>query len=150
MAHTVNVGTFHYMAKEVRQVLTEERTVYGPPADVWSIGTVVYETATGRKFNELTYPELFNETLFNCDMKLRIDIKDQQLRSFLLRCLQWEPTKRYRCSELLSCEYLNSVVKESCKVRSQSEVQKLHFCTLFIKVIKTDDNKCCHFLSQVT
>lgn len=123
MAHTVNVGTFHYMAKEVRQMLTEEKTVYGCPADVWSIGAVIYETATKRKFNELTYAQLSKEQLFPCDVKLMTDIKDQQLRSVLLRCLQWDPAKRDRCSELLSCEYLDSAVKESCKVSSKSEVQ---------------------------
>ena len=116
MAHTVNIGTFHYMAKEVRQMLTEEKTVYGCPADVWSIGTVVYETATGRKFNELTSAQLSKEILFPCDVKLSIDIKEERLRLFLSRCLQWDPAKRERCSELLTCEFLNSRVKESCRV----------------------------------
>ena len=123
MAHTVNIGTFQYMAREVRQMLTEERTVYGCPADVWSIGTVVYETAMARKFNELTFAQLSKEILFPCDVKLMTDIKDQHLRSFLLKCLQWDPAKRGRCSELMSCEYNDFAVTESCRVKSKSEVQ---------------------------
>ena len=123
MAHTVNVGTYHYMAKEVRQMLTEEKTVYGCPADVWSIGTVVFETATTQKFNDLTYAELLSESHFNCDWKLKSDIRDLKLRSFLSKCLQWDPAKRSRCRELLSSEYLGGAVYESCNVSSKSEVQ---------------------------
>ena len=106
--HTADVGQRHYRAKEVRMLMGGTRkAVYGCGADVWSIGTVVYEMATGSIFNDLTDKDFWSGNLFVIDEKLNQNVQDNSIKDFLSKCLQWEPSARSRCFELLHDDFLS-------------------------------------------
>ena len=105
--HTADVGQKHYRAKEVRMLMEGTRkAVYGCGADVWSIGTVVYEMVTRSIFNQLTDQDFWSGNLFVINKKLTKNVQDKSLRNFLSKCLQWESSARCRCFELLQDDFL--------------------------------------------
>ena len=105
--HTADVGQRHYRAKEVRMLMEGTRkAVYGCGADVWSIGTVVYEMATRSIFNDLADKDFWSGNLFVIHEKLSKNVQDDSLKNFLSKCLQWEPSARCRCFELLQDDFL--------------------------------------------
>ena len=114
-SHTVDIGQASYRAKEVRELMcgreTEEKAIYGCAVDVWSIGAVVYEMETRNIFMTLNERQIWAEEQFNTQQKIKLNIRNQLLQSFLIWCLQWSPHSRHSCRELLKHEYLTSAVQ---------------------------------------
>ena len=124
--HTAAIGTPNYRAKEVTQLMKgRPGAVYGCPADVWSIGAVVYEIDTRHVFMHLTEQEIWAEQLFNTEEKIRINVRDRQLREFLYICLQWNPGHRYRCNQLLKNQYLISAAESERHQGGDCRVNKV-------------------------
>ena len=124
--HTANVGQHYYRAKEVRKLMSGRfKAIYGCSADIWSIGAVVYEMETKEKFMDLSDLDLLAEDLFNTDLKLRQRIKDSQLKSFLERCLQWNPEERRGCVDLLKHEFLTFAIEKDPQDLSDCSVIKI-------------------------
>ena len=111
-SHSVNIGQSKYRANEVRAPkLGHCRATYGSPVDVWSIGAVIYELDSRDVFMNLSKSEIYDQQLFNTERKIKMKIRDSQLRSFLTMCLQWEPVDRRSCSELLRHDFLLSALE---------------------------------------
>jgi eukaryotic-like serine/threonine-protein kinase len=89
------MGTPSYMAPEQ----TDERAKQvGPAADVYGIGTILYQTLTGRPpflgGSALETIRLVNSTEVVPPRQARPDVP-KDLETICLKCLQKEPTKRY-------------------------------------------------------
>ena len=124
--HTADVGQKHYRAKEVRMLMEGTRkAVYGCGADVWSIGAVVYEMATGSIFNDLEDKDFWAGNLFVIDQKLTNNVQDKSLKSFLSKCLQWEPDARRRCFELLQDDFLSRGAERGQSNREDCGVSRI-------------------------
>src|SRR5262245_2764123 len=85
------MGTDAYMSPEqVRGQTADRRT------DIWALGVVLYEMATGRKpFVAATVPELFSVILRDAPARLPSNIP-VELGPVIARCLAKEPAHRYQ------------------------------------------------------
>lgn len=83
-------GTPLYMAPEV--YFNEP---YNGKADVWSLGTMLFQLLTGQlPFQASTHKEL-QKKLNSCDYQIPKDIKlSSECISFISDCLQKDPSKR--------------------------------------------------------
>ena len=98
------LGTPGYMAPEQAAGKTAET---GPPADVYSLGALLYATLTGRApFQAATVVETLNQVL-GCDpvspRVLNPDV-DTDLETICLKCLEKDPTARYSSAAALADE----------------------------------------------
>ena len=127
--NSADIGQCSYRAKEVTELIAREtsgkRALYGCKADIWSIGAVVYEMDTETIFNNKDDRELWAGDLFNTEQRLR-NVKNEKLRRFLSKCLQWRPEMRHKCKDLLEDEYLRGATErdpgdgEECRVSEES------------------------------
>lgn len=129
------VGSPYWMAPEVIQGGTGN--TYGRKADIWSVGAVVIEMATG-------VPPFYNLTPVNALFKIGSssaipDIPDYLstlAQDFILKCLQRDVAKRPTAKELLNHPFISGVSMEEKKrlasslsdmsVSSTSDVQTVH------------------------
>ncbi len=93
------IGTLPYMAPEqLRGENTDART------DIWGIGTVLYEMATGqRPFNEELAPRLTDAILHKLPAPLRglNGAIPADLERIILKCLDKDPENRYQSAKEL-------------------------------------------------
>lgn len=105
MAST-SVGTQIYMSPE-----RVDEGSYSLPADVWSVGMVVYELALGRHpfVHAATFPALLHQLCDEPEPRLtEADGCPTVLCDFVSRCLQRDPNVRADVSELLNHALLSS------------------------------------------
>jgi serine/threonine protein kinase/photosystem II stability/assembly factor-like uncharacterized protein len=95
------VGTPAYMSPEQ----AESRKGVGPPADIWAVGTVLYEMITGRRpFDGETSFDLLRRVASEeppRPSRVRPGIP-ARLESICMRCLQKDPANRYPSAEALA------------------------------------------------
>ncbi|XP_013387498.1 mitogen-activated protein kinase kinase kinase 4-like [Lingula anatina] len=94
------VGTTAYMAPEV--ITHNDREGHGRAADIWSLGCVVIEMATGKR----PWHELENnyQIMFKVGMGCKPAIPDtlsEEGKDFLSHCLEIDPRERWTASQLL-------------------------------------------------
>jgi eukaryotic-like serine/threonine-protein kinase len=93
------LGTLPYMAPEqLRGDKTDART------DIWGLGTVLYEIATGRRpFSEETAPRLIDAILNKLPAPLRgLNCAiPAELERIILKCLDKDPENRYQSAKEL-------------------------------------------------
>lgn len=91
----VVVGTPSYMAPEQAAGRTKE---IGPPADIYALGTILYEMLTGRPpFRGATAMETIGQVLSEeaiSPRRLRRELP-RDLETICMKCLQKEPHRRY-------------------------------------------------------
>jgi eukaryotic-like serine/threonine-protein kinase len=96
-------GTPSYMAPEQARAMK----FVGPPADVWSLGVMLYESLTGRKpFVADTDAALLVSIQTEHPPTLRTLSKTipPDLETICLKCLEKEPDRRYATAEELSAD----------------------------------------------
>eukprot|EP00347_Sterkiella_histriomuscorum_P014146 403361988 len=103
------VGTLSYMSPE-----RIEGENYTFPSDIWSIGVAVYEMAIGRHpYPEATNPYALHEMMRTQPPPSLAGIHgiSLELADFVSRCLQIEPQKRARASELLRHPFIQRYIQ---------------------------------------
>merc|ERR1712137_734417 len=101
------VGTETYMSPE--RVLGED---YSLVSDVWSVGMVVYELATGRyPFGDVSsFPLLFQKLCEGPEPRLDPSVHDPSLCHFAALCLTREVSDRPDAHSLLCHEFVTKDV----------------------------------------
>jgi serine/threonine protein kinase len=98
------MGTPAYMSPE--QARGEAKFV-GPPADVWALGVILYESLTGeRPFRGDTAYEVFARVLADHPRPLRELNSEipEDLELICLRCLEKNPAQRYSTADELAAD----------------------------------------------
>ena len=96
-------GTPSYMAPEQARAMK----FVGPPADVWSLGVMLYEALTGRRpFQAATDVELLISIQNDDPPTLRTITKSipPDLETICLKCLEKEPERRYASAKELAAD----------------------------------------------
>ena len=96
-------GTPAYMAPEQARAMK----FVGPPADVWSLGVMLYESLTGRRpFTAETDVQLLATIQNDNPPTLRTISKaiPQDLETICLKCLEKEPERRYASANELASD----------------------------------------------
>jgi serine/threonine protein kinase len=95
-------GTPHYIAPEVIQ----REGYYGKPADIWSLGVVLYRLAIGA----FPFKGMNEKTLFNKVIKAELKFPgetSQGLINLITRMLSFDFRKRPTVEEMLASEWVN-------------------------------------------
>jgi serine/threonine-protein kinase len=96
------MGTPQYMAPEQAAGKTKE---VGPLTDVYALGVILYELATGRPpFAGVSLPELLQQIQTQAPERPRKLIAgvDRGLEAIILKCLEKRPRSRYRSAQHLA------------------------------------------------
>ncbi|CAH1799809.1 unnamed protein product [Owenia fusiformis] len=104
-------GTTAFMAPEVITRNTSQG--HGRAADIWSLGCVVIEMATGKR----PWHELENtyQIMFKVGMGSTPPIPDnlsEEGKDFLSHCFEHEPKQRWKAADLLNHQFVKVVVDE--------------------------------------
>jgi len=96
-------GTLKYFSPERLE------NSYGPKADIWALGIVLYECAEGTL---PTLSELEQELMINEDTFVLSASYSDSFKSFLSYCLEKDPKDRWTANRLLKHPFLNNGVSE--------------------------------------
>ncbi len=117
------MGTPSYMAPEQMQ----EHAVVGPAADVYALGSILYETVTGRPPFQAPSPlaileqVLHNEPLTPSRLVPQIPV---DLETIILMCLQKEPSKRYVSAAALADDLQRFLHREPIEARPVGRIER--------------------------
>ncbi|CAD8202875.1 unnamed protein product [Paramecium octaurelia] len=112
-------GTPNYMAPEV---INQQH--YGKKADIWSLGCTMIEMATGHPpFSEVKniYTVMVKISKLTDTFPIPEELKSEQARDFLKRCLQLNPEDRWEAEDLLQHPFLISKEQRYSGLNSAQE-----------------------------
>lgn len=110
------VGTFKYMSPE-----RIKNRPYDYMSDIWSLGLVLMECATGRyPFDERANCIEVAQTIIDADFPELPRSNSRQFREFLYHCLQKDPERRLPAEQLLGSPWLiqNGAVNRDAAVHN--------------------------------
>jgi tetratricopeptide (TPR) repeat protein/tRNA A-37 threonylcarbamoyl transferase component Bud32 len=111
------LGTPAYMAPEQAAGLNDK---IGPPADIYALGSILYEALTGRPpFTAATVFEILEQVRSNEPMPpRRLQPKlPRDLETICLRCLDKRPLRRYESAEALADDLRRFLHSEPIRAR---------------------------------
>ncbi len=120
----VIMGTPSYMAPEQ----ADSKKAIGPGADVYALGAILYECLTGRPpFKANTPLDTVLQVVNNEPVSLRqLQPKTpRDLQTICLKCLQKEPSKRYRTAAELGDDLRRYLNNEPIQAHPVGRVEKL-------------------------
>ncbi|CAD8205401.1 unnamed protein product [Paramecium octaurelia] len=112
-------GTPNFMAPEV---INQQQ--YGKKADIWSLGCTMIEMATGQPpFSEVKniYTIMVKISKLTDMIPIPEELKSDQARDFLKRCLQLNPEDRWEAENLLQHPFLVSKEQRYSGINSAQE-----------------------------
>ncbi|SGZ50039.1 CIC11C00000003313 [Sungouiella intermedia] len=118
LKRTTMVGTPYWMAPEV-----VSRKEYGPKVDIWSLGIMVIEMIEGEPpyLNETPLRALYLIATNGTPRLKEPEALSNDIKKFLSRCLQVEPSKRATAEKLLE----DNFILESDHVSSLAPLVKI-------------------------
>jgi len=109
-------GTLKYFSPERLD------NIYGPKADIWAMGIVLFECAEGPL---PTLSELEQELMINEDTFLLSATYSNSFKNFLSQCLQKDPKSRWTANRLLKHPFLNKGISEDVQFGKKPPARKL-------------------------
>ncbi|CAK60937.1 unnamed protein product (macronuclear) [Paramecium tetraurelia] len=112
-------GTPNFMAPEV---INQQQ--YGKKADIWSLGCTMIEMATGHPpFSEVKniYTIMVKISKLTDMIPIPEELKSEQARDFLKKCLQLNPEDRWEAEDLLQHPFLVSKEQRYSGINSAQE-----------------------------
>jgi mitogen-activated protein kinase kinase 1 len=118
------VGTKNYMSPE--RILGSD---YSYSSDVWSLGLIVYELATGQfpyKFSKY-YIEHVDYILNQPDPTLPVDgAFSDEIRDFITKCLRKDPKERDSVFDLLKHPWIKAVNQDNDVLNLQAWLKDIY------------------------
>ncbi|CAK57486.1 unnamed protein product (macronuclear) [Paramecium tetraurelia] len=122
-------GTPNYMAPEIIELVTLWKVssiyqVLNRKADIWSLGCTMIEMATGHPpFSEVKniYTVMVKISKLTETFPIPEELKSEQARDFLKRCLQLNPEDRWEAEDLLQHPFLISKEQRYSGLNSAQE-----------------------------
>ena len=96
-------GTPNYIAPEV----TQREGYYGKPADIWSVGILVYKLVTGTFPSKKIQDKEGHPKNHKCELKVPSEVS-QELGQLLNLMLSYDYWRRPTAEEILASDWLNS------------------------------------------
>ncbi|CAD8166494.1 unnamed protein product [Paramecium pentaurelia] len=117
-------GTPNYMAPEV---INQQH--YGKKADIWSLGCTMIEMATGNppfyEFKNI-YTVMVKISKLTETIPIPEELKSEQARDFLKRCIQLNPEERWEAEDLLQHPFLVSKEQRYSGINSAQEKKNVY------------------------
>lgn len=100
---TTQIGTPYYMAPEILK-----KEPYSFPADIWSLGCVLYEIVTRRRPFSSDYIQFFQQILHDEPFPIHCNVSEN-LKSLIFSMLKKNPSERFTINQIENLPFILSL-----------------------------------------